>query len=259
MKTTIPIAFLRRGVLGVIASLAILGTASAADAAEDQIQKRFIRQSLHEFVKDQNKLDSLIRGVQVMKSRNNASKNSVEYRTSWEYWAAIHGYAGKSSPNGTVEEIQEAFRQAFPDDAPLFAGFWAGLENLTPPAQPRGVAKKTWDTCEHEDTLMPDRTSRHFLSWHRIALYFFERVLREASGDPNFALPYWDYTNDAIDPVDAATSPGRMPVDFIFPTLDTPSGTIEHPLFERRRTRGLGSLVQLDLSGTNVQQRFEAK
>lgn len=142
MKTTIPIASLRRGVLSVIASLAILGTASAADAAEYQIQKRFIRQSLHEFVKDQNKLDSLIRGVQVMKSRNNAPKNSVEYRTSWEYLGAIHGYPGKSSRDGTLEEVQKDLRQAFPDDAPLYAGFFDGLKNLTPPEQPRGVAKK---------------------------------------------------------------------------------------------------------------------
>ena len=95
MKTTIPIASLWRGVLGVIAFLSVLGAASAADAAEDQTQKRFIRQSLQEFVKDQDKLDSLILGVQVMKSRNNAPKDSVEYRTSWEYWGAIHGYAGK--------------------------------------------------------------------------------------------------------------------------------------------------------------------
>ena len=130
MKTTIPIASLRRGVLGVIASLAVLGAASAADAVEHQTQKRFTRQSLHEFVKDQDKLGSLIRGVQVMKSRNNAPKHSREYRTSWEYWGAIHGYAGKSSRDGTVEEAQEFFREVVdPDNAPLFAGFWAGLKN----------------------------------------------------------------------------------------------------------------------------------
>ena len=48
-----------------------------------------------------------------------------------------------------MKEWQEAFRQFDPDNAPLFAGFWAGLKNLTPPAQPPGVAKKTWATCEH--------------------------------------------------------------------------------------------------------------
>jgi hypothetical protein len=249
MKTTIPITSLWRGVLGVIAFLSVLGAASAADAAKDQTQKRFIRQSLQEFVQDQDKLDSLILGVQVMKSRNNAPKDSVEYRTSWEYWGAIHGYAGESAPSpsgepfgGTVEAWQEAFRQFDPANAPLFAGFWAGLQNLTPPAQPPGVAQKTWATCEH--------STPHFLSWHRMALYFFERVLREASGDPNFALPYWDYTNDATDPVDPANSPWRFPLDFVFER--DPSGTIENPLFERRRTFGLGFEAQLDPLRTNV-------
>jgi tyrosinase len=41
-----------------------------------------------------------------------------------------------------------------------------------------------WSTCNH---------GFHFLSWHRMYLYFFERIVRAASGDPNFALPYWDY------------------------------------------------------------------
>jgi hypothetical protein len=41
-----------------------------------------------------------------------------------------------------------------------------------------------WSTCDH---------GFHFLSWHRMYLYFFERIVRAASGDPDFALPYWDY------------------------------------------------------------------
>jgi len=33
-----------------------------------------------------------------------------------------------------------------------------------------------------------------FLSWHRMYVYFFERIVRKMSGDPNFALPYWGYS-----------------------------------------------------------------
>lgn len=33
-----------------------------------------------------------------------------------------------------------------------------------------------------------------FLSWHRMYLHFFERIVRAASGDPAFALPYWGYS-----------------------------------------------------------------
>jgi tyrosinase len=44
-----------------------------------------------------------------------------------------------------------------------------------------------WNTCQHGNYF--------FAPWHRMYLYYFERILRAASGDPNFALPYWNYTN----------------------------------------------------------------
>src|SRR5919112_1401548 len=45
----------------------------------------------------------------------------------------------------------------------------------------------TWNQCQHQ--------SFFFLSWHRMYLYYFERILRAASGSPELALPYWDYAN----------------------------------------------------------------
>ena len=47
-------------------------------------------------------------------------------------------------------------------------------------------ANNEWDQCQHENDF--------FLSWHRMYLYFFERIVRKASGDLNFALPFWDYS-----------------------------------------------------------------
>ncbi len=41
--------------------------------------------------------------------------------------------------------------------------------------------------CQHGSYL--------FLAWHRMYLYYFERILRKASGDPNLALPYWNYAD----------------------------------------------------------------
>jgi len=35
-----------------------------------------------------------------------------------------------------------------------------------------------------------------FLSWHRGYLGWFEQICRELSGDPQFALPYWDWTTE---------------------------------------------------------------
>ncbi len=33
----------------------------------------------------------------------------------------------------------------------------------------------------------------YFLPWHRAYLYFFERICRELTGEPGFALPYWNW------------------------------------------------------------------
>jgi len=53
-----------------------------------------------------------------------------------------------------------------------------------------------------------------FLPWHRAYIGWFERICRELSGDPEFALPYWDWTReprvpkamfeDVLDPNDRA-------------------------------------------------------
>ena len=40
-------------------------------------------------------------------------------------------------------------------------------------------------------------TRNQFLTWHRMYLYYFERVLRQSAGDPTLTLPYWDYATDA--------------------------------------------------------------
>lgn len=40
-----------------------------------------------------------------------------------------------------------------------------------------------------------------FLPWHRAYLYYFERVIKKFSGDPNFALPYWNWSVDNAIPL----------------------------------------------------------
>ncbi len=50
-----------------------------------------------------------------------------------------------------------------------------------------------WNQCEHH--------SWHFVSWHRMYLYFFEKIVRAqviADGGPaDWALPYWNYGGGA--------------------------------------------------------------
>lgn len=50
--------------------------------------------------------------------------------------------------------------------------------------------KEAWDNCTHSKG-----SEIHFLVWHRLYIYHFEKIVRKLSGKKDFALPYWDYTN----------------------------------------------------------------
>ncbi len=65
--------------------------------------------------------------------------------------------------------------------------FQANIHGTDDPPHP------LFNQCEHN--------SIQFLTWHRAYIYFFERILREASGNPFLALPYWDWSTSAALPL----------------------------------------------------------
>lgn len=101
---------------------------------------------------------------------------------------------------------------------------------------PRGA---TWNECQH--------SSWFFLPWHRIYLFYFERVVRQTvvslGGPRDWALPYWDYSDTQRPDV------RRLPPAFRQQRM--PSGD-SNPLFisarERRMNEGSalpGSFVDI--------------
>jgi hypothetical protein len=72
---------------------------------------------------------------------------------------------------------------------------------VTPQSQ---LATEMWNTCQSH----AGQNTNHFLPWHRMFVFFFEQIIREVSGRPDFALPYWDYTSS--DPLKR----GIMPIQF---------------------------------------------
>jgi hypothetical protein len=95
-----------------------------------------------------------------------------------------------------------------------------------------------WNTCQHQGWF--------FLSWHRMYLYFFERIVRkavrDAGGPADFALPYWNY--------DRPFPGNSLPPAFRAPTL--PDGT-SNPLFiaAPRRSATLMAGGQLPATATS--------
>lgn len=59
-------------------------------------------------------------------------------------------------------------------------------------ATPQGaLANETWNTCQPHS----GQNANYFFPWHRMFVYFFEQIVRQVSGRPDFAMPYWDYTS----------------------------------------------------------------
>ncbi len=106
---------------------------------------------------------------------------------------------GALSANG---EVLTAYRdgiaamRARPDSDPTSWAFQANIHGAFDNSNP------AWNQCQHGSFL--------FLSWHRMYLYFFERIIREASGNSDFGLPYWNYRLSSQRQV---PEPFRLPAD----------------------------------------------
>ncbi len=68
----------------------------------------------------------------------------------------------------------------------------AELKRVYPTGGPHfPLAKETWNTCQAH---FSSADQPFFLPWHRMYVYFFERIVRKVSGDATFVLPYWNYS-----------------------------------------------------------------
>jgi hypothetical protein len=192
-------------------------------------QSRPTRLSWQEFAKDPTRVQSLRNAVAKMKSRNSLDPTSVEFRKSWVYWASMHGYFGTNAKAGTVAQ----WRTANNLNDPKWDPYFAGVPNTAPPDS---VAQTVWDQCQHG--------TDYFFAWHRMFLYYFERVLQDAANDKSLRLPYWDYTN----PNQLA-----MPAEFASPTYVNAQGqTVDNPLYEPRRLPGWDTTRRLSSVDTNI-------
>ena len=93
---------------------------------------------------------------------------------SWTFWWYTHGVKGSTTKDAEIARL-------YPD-----------------PADPRrALALESWNTCQPHGTGM-DRMM--FLPWHRMFVYFYERLLRTVLSNPAFTLPYWNYSPDSAFP-----------------------------------------------------------
>ena len=94
------------------------------------------------------------------------------------------GNIDASNPIVVSYKAAVAAMQALPHTDPTSWAYQAAIHGTTLTDN-----LPAWNTCTHGNYF--------FLSWHRMYLWFFERIVRAKSGDPNWALPYWDWENAA--------------------------------------------------------------
>lgn len=100
-------------------------------------------------------------------------------------WAAPYtrrNLGGMSASDPVLVSYRKAIHamKALPSSNPLSWDYQAAIHGTT-----LSGSYTSWNTCEHG--------SPYFWSWHRMYLYWFERIIRKMSGDSSFALPFWDY------------------------------------------------------------------
>lgn len=115
-----------------------------------------------------------------------------------------------TSPIITGYKTAIAAMRALPSSNPRSWAYQAAIHGTV--ATP---VRTAWNTCQHGNFF--------FLSWHRMYLYWFERIVRSMSGVPSWALPFWNYkpTPGGNNLADATASQRLLPSMFRTPANPT--------------------------------------
>jgi hypothetical protein len=102
-------------------------------------------------------------------------------------WAAPvmrRNLGGMAASDPVLVSYRKAIKamKLLPTTNPLSWAYQAAIHGTTLPG-----SQIAWNTCEHG--------THFFWSWHRMYLYWFERIIRKMSADPGWALPFWDYSS----------------------------------------------------------------
>lgn len=106
-------------------------------------------------------LEAYAKGVAAMKALPCSDNRS------WYYWGAMHHIPDLSDMGSGYDTLCPSYGKTF-----------------GPPV--------AWNNCPH---MLPAKEQLHFLVWHRLYTWYFERMIRKFSGKKDFAMPYWNYNN----------------------------------------------------------------
>ena len=146
-----------KSIIKLLVLVCVFFITSCVDNTDSNIdQKRWVRKNIHS-VEAKKDVEALNKALQIMRSKNCSDP------TSWYYQGAMHWIPDTIINNHLCDSY-----------------------NTTKDI------KEGWDNCTHTPS---GKEKIHFLVWHRLYTYHFEKIVRRLSGYQDFALPYWDYTN----------------------------------------------------------------
>jgi tyrosinase len=208
-----------------------------------------VRQNITDAVNDAELMTGYRKAIDLMRKNSEADPATAEFRTSLQFWANTHGYFGEGGNATNYSAIvdyrlpqcltyfrKKPYSLSAAEAKEVCEKYYAAAsQTFTPDKYSEGI----WGTCQHtprmdehcDDACKAVRAEPRFLPWHRLYLYYYERTLRKLSGNPNFALPYWDYFDY---PADATKG------NLLLPPLVTEGGSVEkNSFFDGLRTLGL--------------------
>ena len=122
---------------------------------------------------------------------------------------------GLSATDPIITSYQNAITamQVLPPTDPRSWSYQAAIHGTT--ATPVMTA---WNTCQHGTHL--------FWAWHRMYLYWFERIVRAMAGDSSWALPYWNWTSETKLPSMFRVTTSNLYTPFRDPNINNGSGSL---------------------------------
>ena len=104
------------------------------------------------------------------------------------------------------------------NDHPILVAYKAAVTEMKRRSQVNPSDPTGWTAQAQIHNTRCPHSNWYFFPWHRAYLLAFEDICRQASGNPDFALPYWDWTQQRTLP--AAVTDAGTP-DAPNPLLDT--------------------------------------
>lgn len=122
--------------------------------------------------------------AQAVRKMQDPAINIPPQPNSWTFQAHIHGV-----PEDPFHPVESGgLRNGTPAMSARVDLIYGNPAKGTPRAAWKAAALQCWGTCPH--------FSPWFVAWHRWYIFYLEKIVRQMSGAPDFALPYWNYASD---------------------------------------------------------------